>query len=181
MTLVEDKAHLARRADYLAGVADEALREADEAEAAREARRKAEATAAAEIEALTAQLDVLVEARLKAIAAAEVKARELVEAFAGILDGAAEERTVRSRLKVSQIAVHHDGLERRLSGYLSDSLRRLTGPNVPRFGYLGLARHFPMDGPGWVETETFRTGERPVATSEMEKADGEVTGAAGAS
>ncbi len=157
--------HVARRKAFFNAWADGALAEEDEAEARKVKRSEAEAVAAAETEELTAELDRLVGARMQAIGAAEVTARALVDQFAAIIDAAARERTVRSRLKAPQLAVNQDGLMRRLSGYLSDELTRLTGPQVTRFGHLSLARHFPLGGRSWVEDEAFRTGVK------MEKED----------
>ncbi len=150
----------ARRREYLDEIADAALAEVDASEARKVELSKAEAAAKVGRLELTAELERLVGARMQAIASAEIKARALVDEFAEILDAAARERTVRSRLKAPQIAVNQDGLMRRLSGYLSDELRRLTGPLRPRFGHLTLPKHFPLDGRSWVEDEAFRTGER---------------------
>ena len=155
----------ARRREYLDEIADEALAEVDAAAARRvEASAVAAASEEERLE-LTGELEGLVAARMQAIASAEIKARALVDLFAGIIDAAAKERTVRSRLKAPQIAVNQDGLVRRLSGYLSAELTRLTGPQVTRFGHLSLARHFPLGGRSWVEDEAFRTGVK------MEKVD----------
>ena len=155
----------ARRREYLDQIADEALADVDASEARRvEASAVAAASEEERLE-LTGELEGLVAARMQAIASAEIKARALVDLFAGIIDAAAKERTVRSRLKAPQIAVNQDGLVRRLSGYLSAELTRLTGPQVTRFGHLSLARHFPLGGRSWVQDEGFRTGVK------MEKVD----------
>ena len=150
----------ARRREFLDAIADEALAEVDAA-AARKVELSAVAAASEEERLeLTGELEGLVEARMKAIGSAEVTARALVDQFAGIIDAAGAERRVRSKLGVTQIAVAQDGLVRRLSGYLSAELTRLTGQQVRRFGHINLARHFPLDGRSWTDDEAFRTGER---------------------
>ncbi len=155
----------ARRREYLDQIADEALADVDASEARRVEASAAEAVAEEERLELTGELEGLVAARMQAIGSAEIKARALVDLFAGIIDAAAKERLVRSKLKAPQLAVNQDGLMRRLSGYLSDELTRLTGPQVTRFGHLSLARHFPLGGRSWVQDEGFRTGVK------MEKED----------
>jgi hypothetical protein len=155
----------ARRREYLDEIADAALAEFDASEARKVELSEAEAVSEEERLELTAELDRLVTARMGAIASAEIAAGTLVDLFSGILDAAAAERLVRSKLKATQIAVNQDHLIRRLSGYLSDELTRLTGPQVTRFGHLSLARHFPLGGRSWVEDEAFRTGVK------MEKVD----------
>lgn len=155
----------ARRREYLDEIADAALAEVDAVDARKAELSKAEAAAKVGRLELTGELEGLVAARMKAIGSAEIKARALVDLFAGIIDAAAKERLVRSKLKASQIAVNQDHLIRRLSGYLSAELTRLTGQQVRRFGHISLARHFPLDGRSWVEDEAFRTGVK------MEKED----------
>ncbi len=150
----------ARRREYLDEIADAALAEVDASEARKVELSEAAAVAEVERLELTAELEGLVGARMQAIGSAEIKARALVDLFAEIIDAAAKERLVRSKLKAPQLAVNQDGLMRRLSGYLSDELTRLTGPQVTRFGHLSLARHFPLCGRSWAEDEAFRTGEK---------------------
>ena len=169
----------ARRKAVVDTWVDEALAAEDEAEAARVEREAAEAAAEARRADLTAERARLVEDRLKAIAVAEEKAADLIEAFVTVLACAGAERRCRGELGERHGTVHRDSVERRLSGYLAHELRRLTGSRAPRFGLLGLPALFPMAGRTWAEDETFRTGERPVETPDMEKEDdGEDHGAA---
>ncbi len=170
MTLVEDKAHLRRRRDYLAGIADAALGAEDE-EAARKAEQaKAEVEAEARRQELTVEQDRLAAARSQSLATAEAAADALVEALASVLEFAALERRVRSKLGERQFSVNHLPLEKRLSNYLADSLRRLVGPNAPRWGQLGLPTHFPLEGKTWVETERRQTGEKLEKEDEQDEA-----------
>ncbi len=147
-----------RRKTLVDAWADEALAEADAVEVRKVERAAAEAAAAAEIEVLTVEKDRLAEARLRAIGVAEAAAGELVLALGFVLEQAADERLVRGKLGVRQTEVHPVALEKRLSGYLGHALRRLVGPQAPRFGHLTLPKHFPMDGRTWVDDERFRTG-----------------------
>ena len=160
MTLVEDKAHLARRRDYLAGIADAALGAEDETAARAAEQEKAEVEAEARRQELTAEQDRLAAARSQSLATAEAAADALVEALASVLEYAALERHVRGKLKTPQIGLSHTAVERRLSNYLAASLRRLATPQAPRWGVLGLPPYSPMDGRTWVQEERRQTGEK---------------------
>ncbi len=72
---------------------------------------------------------------------------------------------LRGKLGEHQSPVNLVPLQRRLSTYLADSLRRLVGLQAPRFGHLGLPSYFPLGGKTWVEAEQVHTGEK------MEKED----------
>ena len=170
MTLVEDKAHLRRRRAYLDEVADEALAAEDETAARAAEQERAEAEAEARRAALTAEKQRLSAARSQSLATAEVAADALVEALASVLEFAALERHVRSELGERQFSVNHLPLEKRLSNYLADSLRRLVGPNAPRWGQLGLPTHFPLEAKTWVETERRQTGEKLEKEDEQDEA-----------
>ncbi len=167
---VEDKAHLARRADFLAGVADEALAVEDETAARAAEQEKAEVEAEARRQELTAEQDRLAAARSQSLATAEAAADALVEAMASVLEHAALERRVRSKLGEHQTAVNHEPLLNRLSTYLAGTLRRLVGLQAPRLGRLGLPAYFAPEGKTWVETERRQTGERSEREDEQHEA-----------
>jgi hypothetical protein len=150
----------ARRKAYFEAWADEALAAEDAVEAERERHQKAEAEAAAGRAELEVQRAKLEAARLTYIAEADAAADLLVKAIRQVLDLAVEERNVTSRLGRPPVHVTEDGIKRRLSTYLSNSLRAMEGPTAPSFGGLKLAHVSPLPGGSWVAAEKFWTGIR---------------------
>ena len=142
MTLVEDKAHLRRRRNYLAGIADAALADLDAAEARKVELSKAEAAAEVRRKELVAEKDRLAAARLKAVHEAEEAARGLVRAMERVHAMAAAECSVATELGLSAMGLRHEAVARRFGRYLSAMLRSLPGSTQSRYGEMGLARLF---------------------------------------
>lgn len=149
-----------RRRHVLDRLADEALAEAAAAEARREAHEEAEKASRKRHAELTERRQRMACERLAAVSEAETAAGELVKALGRVHAAAAGEREAAHGLGVVALGISEDAVARRLSRYLSESLRAVPSATALRFGEMALARYFPQGATSWREAEERAVGTR---------------------
>ncbi len=143
MTATKGEFPSARQAEYLGGLADEAL-------AAEDATKAILTTVEAEKEAQTRERLRLGNAaikyraaRLEAMGRCEAAAKAFTDAVRDVVYEAGQERAALVELKEGHADLLTEAaIYRRMSRYLSHQLRRLTGSASARFGEVQLANYF---------------------------------------
>ena len=152
MTATKGAFPSARQAEYLGGLADEALAAEDATKAIlTTVEAEAEATVKRRLKARTMAGKYRGD-RLTDVARAEKHASDFVQSVRDILHAADGEREALSELGVPAETLTRASILRRLSRSLSGELRKLGTPTEPRFGEVTLAQNFrPADS--WAEAE----------------------------
>lgn len=91
--------------------------------------------------------------RMRLVEQCESTTNTLVETMRRVVALGGEEAKLRSELGETPIALSPPAIRRRLGRYLSAALRRIEGPNAPRFGEIVLCPNV-RPAPSWVEGET---------------------------
>ncbi len=147
-----------RRREYLDGVADDALREQDEAAARRQAAAEAERVAKRRHAELSRRRDKLVQERLEALTEAENNCRAMIKAMGHVLQLGADASAVYNALGERPLpGLAGESCMRMLGEKLSAVLKPIT-KNGPRLGTLMLARTWRQPDQSWAEDTIARVG-----------------------
>lgn len=151
MTQAKGEFPESRRTEYLYGLADRALAEADTKKAIlTNAEAEAEAALARRVK-LETMAQAHKAARLKATRAAERAVKAFIAAVGEIFSAADSERKALAGLGVASGAINPTAIVRRLGRYLSHELRPIGAHS--RFGEITLTRFSRLGAANWVEAE----------------------------
>ena len=145
----------------LKGIASAALAQEAEAEKRQQELTEAERAAEKRHTELSRRRDKLSSERLEAVAEAERVAKAMVEAFRRVQELAAAELAVRAEIGESGQGLSAEGLARRLSAYLSSTLKTLPRALDRRYGEIKLTNCASHNARDWSAAEQRATGTKP--------------------
>jgi len=149
------------RKRVLDGIADAALAQEAEAEARKVELAEAEKAAAERRAKLSRRREKLSAERLAAVTEAEKAAEAMVAVFHNVQELAADELAVRAELGESGMGLSAEGLARRLSAYLSSTLKTLPRAMDRRYGEIKLTNCASHNAKDWTAAEQRATGIKP--------------------